>query len=241
MPNRVTTKVDNWIAQKNYVERLMDDSAFTAAHPDDTLVLAGPSRYLPQGDGGAFLDTLLPLGMMVNLALNVGIPSSPVPSIGSGRVFGARGKAQITFSMGRLLCSGRNILRAVSTSAVRAGLAVDKFDDPAAATQASTYYINPDSELFYLPFGLYILVSNKARQVVGAFALENVHLTGYNMPVQAGQSMIMENLTGWGGAIVPLSVEQLAAGSPSRPTVTQVRDNVLGYGGEPSSPDIASS
>ena len=33
-----------WRMQDNYVERIMDNAAYTAAHPDDTLVMAGPPR-----------------------------------------------------------------------------------------------------------------------------------------------------------------------------------------------------
>ena len=49
---QITTNPNNWRFQDNYVERLMDNAAFTSAHPDDTLVLAGPPRFTgtnPQG------------------------------------------------------------------------------------------------------------------------------------------------------------------------------------------------
>ena len=52
MPNNVTTDLSNWKYQDNYVERIMDNAAYTAAHPDDTIVLVGPPRVrlLDQSD-----------------------------------------------------------------------------------------------------------------------------------------------------------------------------------------------
>ena len=41
----VTKGIEGWNSQKNNVERLMDNASYTSAHPDDTLVLAGPPRF----------------------------------------------------------------------------------------------------------------------------------------------------------------------------------------------------
>ena len=42
----VVTTVSDWKFQNSYIERLMDHSALTTAHPDDTLILAGPPRLI---------------------------------------------------------------------------------------------------------------------------------------------------------------------------------------------------
>ena len=53
---------DTWVFQESYVERLMDNAAYSAAHPDDTLVLAGPARISSAlQNGGA---DLLAIGML---------------------------------------------------------------------------------------------------------------------------------------------------------------------------------
>ena len=236
MAERVTESVNTWNAQDAFVERLMDDGAFTAAHPDDCLVLAGPARFSPDATQD-FLSRLLPLGMMLNMAINVAVPSQPVPTLGSGRTFGVRGKAQYTFSMSRLLVNAPNVLRAVHTTSVQAGLAVDKFDDPAATTPIASFWTNLDSEQYYIPFGLYVIFADKSRGTIGAVALEHVHLTGYNVGVQAGQAMIMENLTGWADRMRPLPIDDLLGANSARPTATVIRDTVLGTGGV-SSPNI---
>ena len=41
----ITKGVTSWRSQRNNVERHMDNAAYTSAHPDDTLVLAGPPRF----------------------------------------------------------------------------------------------------------------------------------------------------------------------------------------------------
>ena len=40
----ITKNLQSWRFQDHYVERVMDNAAYTSAHPDDTLVLAGPAR-----------------------------------------------------------------------------------------------------------------------------------------------------------------------------------------------------
>ena len=40
-----TTNISQWNPQGSCIERLMDNAAYTSAHPDDTLVLVGPARY----------------------------------------------------------------------------------------------------------------------------------------------------------------------------------------------------
>ena len=203
----VTEDLSTWVAQQHYVERLMENSAFTAAHPDDTLVLAGPARF---GDSGLstqdFVDRLLPIGSMMNFTMAANAPVQPLTSIGSGRTFFVRGKGNITFSIGRLFVNGRNLLRVLYTEAIQQGLNIQNMDDPAMAGPSNTeqYVVNLDSELFYIPFGMACLFRDKARKPIGAFYIELAMLNTYNLGIASGQAMIMENVNGVADRVLPI-------------------------------------
>ena len=122
---------DTWKFQESYVERIMDNAAYTAAHPDDTLVLAGPARKNAISEGGA---TMLAIGMLQTVNFTQSKPTQPMMAIGSGRSFYVSGKAQTQWTMGRLFVNGRNLLRVLYHNAVAGGVDPSKFDD--AATDA---------------------------------------------------------------------------------------------------------
>jgi len=188
------TDITNWKFQNSYIERLMDHSALTSAHPDDTLILAGPPRMIKPDTEPTF-DKMLPIGMIQQMQLGGQIPTVPAMAIGSGRGFFLSGKAQYQGSIARLFVNGRNLLRALMTNAVVAGIDVTKFDDAAGAASDSQFFVNLDSELFKMPFGMAVLFRDKIHNDLGAVYLELCMLTGWNLGIGAGQSMIMENAT----------------------------------------------
>ena len=203
-----------WDAQNQYVERLMDNSAFTSAHPDDTLVLAGPARRgsLNTGTNGG---NLLAIGMMQNFNASQNKPTTPVMSIGSGRQSYVSGKAQTSWGMSRLFLNGRNLLRVLYTQAVQAGIDVSKFDDPASLTDnskvASQFYLNLDSELFLIPFGIAVLFRDKTKANIGAFYMELCAINNWAIQFASGQNFIAENVSGLADRIVPLDFEVAGA------------------------------
>lgn len=192
-PNAVTS-VTNWKFQNSYIERLMDHSALTSAHPDDTLILAGPPRMV-KPDTTPVFEKMLPIGMIQQMQLGGQIPTVPAMAIGSGRGFYLSSKAQYQGSIARLFVNGRNLLRALMTNAIVAGIDVTKFDDAAAASNDAKFFVNLDSELFRMPFGMAVLFRDKIHNDLGAVYLELCMLTGWNLGIGAGQSMIMENAT----------------------------------------------
>ena len=103
----VVKNFDTWKFQESYVERVMDNAAYTAAHPDDTLVMAGPARKHGLREGGA--ASLLAIGMLQAVNFTQTKPTQPMMAIGSGRSFYVSGKAQTQWSMGRLFVNGRNL------------------------------------------------------------------------------------------------------------------------------------
>jgi hypothetical protein len=227
---------DQWKFQQSYIERMMDHSALTSAHPDDTLVLAGPARAgfnsTATSAGGAQNDILaqmLPLGMLQSFNAMFQKPTQPMQAIGSGRLFFVSGKSQGQAQIARLFCNGRNLLRALYTNAVQAKLDVSKFDDPACATAFDSgdsdakYVINLDSELFLIPFGLACFFRDKAHDHLGAFYLELCMINSYNIAYNAGQSLILENVSILFDRALPIRVQSNVGGD----TGGAMTDNML--------------
>jgi len=216
---------DQWKFQQSYIERMMDHSALTSAHPDDTLVLAGPARAgfnsAATADGGGqndILSQMLPLGMLQSFNAMFQKPTQPMQAIGSGRLFFVSGKSQGQAQIARLFCNGRNLLRALYTNAVQAGLDTSQFDDPACATAFDAgepdakYVINLDSELFLIPFGLACFFRDKAHDHLGAFYLELCMINSYNIAYNAGQSLILENVSILFDRALPIRVQSNVGG-----------------------------
>lgn len=198
----ITTSSTNWTFQQNNIERLMDHAALTSAHPDDTLILAGPARWgVTAANATTTSETqLLPIGMVQSFNAMLQKPTQPLQAIGSGRIFYVSGKSQGNAQIARLFVNGRNLLRVLYTNAVQAGLDVSKFDDRAALEKPTSspntqFFMNLDSELFLIPFGLACFFRDKIHSKIGAFYLELCALNSYNISFNAGQNMILENVS----------------------------------------------
>jgi len=183
----------------------MDHAALTSAHPDDTLIMAGPARY--GGSEGDFIDKLLPIGMVQTMNVSNAKPFQPATAIGSGRMFFLAGKAPGNANISRLFVNGRNLLRVLYTNVVQTFAVGNRefdpreFDDIAAAVSSGNsnilpqFFANLDSELFLIPFGMACFFRDKLHRAIGAFYLELCQVTMHNIGYTAGQSMILENVT----------------------------------------------
>ncbi len=202
---------DTWAFQESYVERIMDNAAYTAAHPDDSLVLAGPARKSAVVDGGA---SLLAIGMLQAAQFSQTKPTQPMMAIGSGRSFYVSGKAQTQWSFGRLFVNGRNLLRVLNHNAMASGLDPSQFDDPATLGKGSNqqYFINLDSEMYLVPFGLGAVFRDKSHGYCGGFFAELCMITSYAMGWNAGQNLILENVTGLSDRLLPFGAAAVKPG-----------------------------
>lgn len=235
---KATTALDQWSFQENYVERLMDNSAFTAAHPNNTLICAGPARF------GSALDNpgekLLPLGMIQNMSIAQQRPVQPLAALGSARTFFAAGKSQVSFSIARLMVNGRNLMRALYTQAVQQGIDFNTFDErPVRSSNDEQYFLNLDSELFYVPFGLAVLFRSVSHDAVGAFYIELCMLSSMQTGLSAGQNVIMENVSGMADRIRPIYPSTLK-GIIGAPTSSTLSESVLGQAGSELPTDLLS-
>ncbi len=203
----VVKNFDTWKFQESYVERVMDNAAYTAAHPDDTLVLAGPARKHGLREGGA--RSLLAIGMLQAVNFTQTKPTQPMMAIGSGRSFYVSGKAQTQWTMGRLFVNGRNLLRVLYHNAVASGIDPSQFDDVAAESSKTSqkYFINLDSELFLVPFGLGSVFRDKTHGFCGGFYAELGMITSYAIGWNAGQNLILENVSGMADRLLPFGAD----------------------------------
>lgn len=221
-----TTSVENWSYQENYVERLMDNAAFTAAHPNNTLVLAGPARYpnimsqsMDDEQAGDIGDNLLPIGMLQNMQVQQQRQVQPMQALGSARTYFTAGKSNISFNMSRLLINGRNLLRALYSQAAQNTDNINLMnfgESPVRSDDTEQFFLNLDSELFYIPIGLAVLFRSVAHNTVGAFYIELAMFNSWNVGFQAGQNMIMENVSGFADRIRPIFPSTIAGGPEGR-------------------------
>lgn len=227
MPLGITKGISTWNSQQRTVERFTDNSAYTSAHPDDTLVLAGPPRKADAGNGEQpGWQSLLAIGMMQGFQFTSQKPTTPLQAIGSGRSYFVSGKSQTTWRIGRLFCNGRNLLRVLYHNAVAGGVPVQNFDDPAVAQDPSElYYGNLDSELYYVPFGIGAIFRDKIKDLLGAVYLELCMIQTYGVGFNAGQQMVMEDVSGMCDRVLPFRPTAVAVSSAMRQTV----DTVIGF------------
>jgi len=228
MPLGITRNLSSWRFQDQHVERAMDNAAYTAAHPDDTLVLAGPARLDTvnvSNSSGTSIQSLLAIGMLQNVQFSQQKATQPVQAIGSGRSFFVSGKAQGSGTMQRLFVNGRNLLRVLYHNARAANLPIERFDDPAARSVQSKFYINLDSELYLVPFGLGTVFRTKAHDFVGGFYSELTMITTYAVSLQAGMNQIAEQVQFLFDRMLPFGEDTVSAPGVPRATL----DAVVGF------------
>jgi hypothetical protein len=240
----ITKGLQTWHTQNNTVERMTDDATYTAAHPDDTLVLAGPPRlasvWTGVPDGGDLQKTegwnsLMALGFLQGFNFQTQRPVQPLQAIGSGRSYFVTAKSQVSWSMGRLFCNGRNLMRALYHSAAAAELPVEKFDEtPSARGINDMYFVNMDSELFYIPIGIAAVFKDKAHNILGSVYLELSMIAGYGVGFNAGQALIMENVSGLCDRVRPfLNTQAVKSNTNWNNTLRAQVDKVVGLPAAP--------
>lgn len=223
-----TTSVEKWNVDGAHVERLLDNAPLISAHPEDTLVFAGPARR----HGDNFLEKLLPIGMLQNFNTGQNKPLQPMGGIGSRRNFFLSGRSQNNFSMSRLFMNGRNLLRVLATQAVQAGvdlsrLNVRPIDEQTLAVPDDgpewKFLCNLDSELFAVPFGLGILFKDKREKLIGGLYLELANFNNWGLGFSMGQNMIAEQVSGLFDRVVPFTIPM-----EGNPEISKLGDDVLG-------------
>jgi hypothetical protein len=210
-----TTSIDTWDVQNGCVERLTDNIAFTAANPDDALVLVGPPRY-----SAATQSDLYPVGLLQQFQFSQGRGVQPMQTIGSGRAYFTAGKSTVQFSIGRLFCKGPNLLKALMSNAEKAGVDLKKFGERPISNNATNFAVNLDSELFLIPFGLQVIFRDKSNNNLGGVYLELCMIQNYSLGLAAGQNVIMENVSGMADRLFSVETGATTSGYPTGANAT---------------------
>jgi len=214
----VTTGAGTWKYNDDYVEQNMELAPLIAASPDTSLVFAGPANY--GASGNDFVGRLLPLGMFQRIDFTQNQPLTPSKSIGSSRVFYLTGDAQVRFAVSRLWCYGRNLLRALYTSVKQARIDVSQFDEKAAISDNSLFWMNLGSELFKIPIGLGFTVYDKTRHHLGGVYMERCMVDMWQTSLITGAPGTAENVTGIADRPIPLGAT--IAPTTTNPTYSAV-------------------
>ena len=203
------TSIQNWNPQDSCIERLMDNAAYTSAHPDDTLVLVGPAR---QSDASDY-SKLTPVGMLQQMQVSQQRAVQPVQAIGSGRNYFLSSKASVNFSIGRLFAKGPNLHRALYKNIISdANITGFNPHEPAVAAGAPDGVFNLDSELFLIPFGLVLAFRDKSGGNLGSFYIESCMIGSYSIGIGAGQNVVMENVNGVADRVIPINLTSTLSG-----------------------------
>jgi hypothetical protein len=228
-PISITKNLRTWRFNQATVERPTDNATYQAAHPDDTLIMAGPARRsVIRSTTGSPLS-LMALGMLQSISIQTQVPVQPLQAIGSGRSFFLRGKSQSSWQMARVMINGRNLLRGLYHNAVESGVQVSRFDDPASLDEAprSQFFVNMDSELYYIPIGLGCVIRSKDFSLVASMYMELSLISSWSLQFTAGNPIIAENVQGLCDRVLPFQPsEALSLPQVGRATM----DAVLGLG-----------
>lgn len=235
MSSTPTTSLESWISQDAHVERLLESAALTAVSPEDTLVIVGPPRFhqLVTTEGS---QNYLVVGLLQQVSWNQGANTQPFKALGSARNFFIRDSPPGTATVSRLWVNGRNLLRALYTFARQQNLDVSKFQSsPVPEGKDGTFptYMDLNSELFYLGFGMGIIFGDKTHSEVGSCYLEDTHITGYGTGVTSGATATLENVSLIFDRLVPMTLSDQARSLISGGTndVSTAIKNILGVTG----------
>ncbi len=231
-PIGVTKSLGSWNFQKHSVERVTDNSAYDAAHPDSTIILAGPARRGVILPGRSGPRTLKAIGQLQALSMSSSASVLPSMGLGSGRSFYLRGKSQTQWTMQRTMLNGANLLRALMHNAVEAGVPADQLDEQAAFDSAtSQFFINLDSELYYIPFGIAVVMRSKSRTLIASCYMELAIIATWGISWGAGQNIVAESVSGLADRVLPFqatdAMESPVVGRGTMDAVLGLASNVF--------------
>jgi len=221
MPNReASTNLSNYRFDEEFIGRINEDSPLTMAHPDDTVLIAGPPRYiLMSGDNASFDTAKISLfGSFQSCRIGMSQTDTPLKAIGSSEFFRATTNNPISVSMDTVFANGDNLLKILYNNFINFMAGDDKdikelqkyFGNEVARSimafsdKKVNYFTNLSSPIYSIPFGLGIIWANKLREIIGSIYIENVLIRDFATAVQAGATVIMESVTMIGTRLVPM-------------------------------------
>jgi hypothetical protein len=187
-----------WTSFDTKIQDNSDTFSYTAAHPDHTLIVAGPPRFSSISNLTAAED-LATIGSLQSVVMSSAKPWQPYQPIGqiSSTFLGSKTQNQAQIS--RLLANGPNLLKSLYSYSTLNESIPDIFNSEAGLlkyfeTGAPNFWINLDNPLFHVPIGLGFLFRNKVMQGIGGVYMELAVIQSFQTQVQMGQAMILENV-----------------------------------------------
>ena len=205
-----------WKAYDQWIEVNADKAAYTAASPENALVLIGPNRKPTTITG------LTPIGLLQNFTVGQNINWQAQMMIGSGRTFFLAGKAPGNGSITRLFTSSSTLLGALykNINAVVTGpsslSAANALESPAYEDTPNIMF-TMDTELLKIPFGMACLFRDTVKNFIGGFYVESVVIPNLNLGFAVGQPAIFETVNIMFDRVVPFDI---ASGFMSENTIT---------------------
>lgn len=191
-----TQSNSTWKSYDQWIEQNADRASYTAASPENALVLIGPNRK----PGTA--AELIPIGLLQNFTIGQNINWQAQQMIGSARTFFLAGKAPGNGTMTRLFTSASTLLGAIYQYSL-------KIADPNAKMESKAYETSKnimftlDTELLKVPVGMACFFRNTMKEFIGGFYVENMVIPNINMGFAVGQPAIFETVNVMFDRVVP--------------------------------------
>jgi hypothetical protein len=207
------TTLEQW--KNTYMDRnveiIHDQTMMTLATPDDSIMVVGPPRLADAKSEDKMFYTV---GLVSNITYNESSIVQPMKGIGSRRHIFSRTNAPVQGSIGRLVVLGPNLYRALYAMAdVNAFTAPKDTQLSKTNKDVDSWFANLEENLFRIPFGLGIIYMSPAngadssKTAIGAEYIECCALVNRNVGMQAGQAMIMEQVSFLADRVIPWAAQ----------------------------------
>ncbi len=217
-----------------------------------TLIAAGPPRLDALGAGNAagqagdISGLAWPIGVIQGMSFGGGTAISRFFEIGSRRSYFVLGRTQEQLSLQRVQYHGPNLLRGLYAYMRDPGGRFQALFDNTMqnATNASgnpngkrrfeelpgyeNLWLNLASDVFTQPVGLLLYFKDSNKDVVGAFYLENVHVTNYGLQTDANSIVLSESTSLVFERTVPVNVAAVSLIRDATDIEGIVGGNVIG-------------
>jgi hypothetical protein len=206
----LTTAGNVWKAYDQWIQEDADRAAYTAASPENALVLVGPNRAPAENLASA----LTPIGLVQNFTIGQTINWQAQQMIGSGRTFFLAGKAPGNGSMTRLFTSSHTLLGAIYKQ-VWAKIGGDPGLESKAYGERKEIMFTLDTELLKIPVGMACLFRDTSRNFIGGFYVEQMVIPNINLGFAVGQPAIFETVNIMFDRVIPFDISNIVTIAPS--------------------------
>jgi len=210
-----TTSIETWADQykEQSIELHNSRGMFDLASPDDSIMVAGPSRIASATSDGSFYV----IGVCQQIQIQEQSNVQPVKSIGTRRMMFTKSNAPVSISIGRMMFYGHNLISALYTKIDGSFMAASTYANVSnkyaqgSSEDTSKFLLNLEEDIYRTPFGLGIIYhtprtaagASSGTTAVGAEYAECCYIVSRATSIQSGQTTIMENVQILADRMVP--------------------------------------